>query len=126
MDTRRAAVALAAGRAALGTAVLVAPEAVMSRWLGAENARKGAVKALGRGLAARDIGLALASVQTLDDPVIGPRVLLACAFADGADALATLLERDSLPPVAAAGTLAIAGGAAAAGAYLARRLARED
>ena len=126
MSTRRAAWLLAAGRAAIGAAVLIAPEATISRWLGAENARRGAVKALGRGLAARDLGLAFATIQTLDDPVIGPRVLLACAFADGVDALATILERDELPPVAAAGTVAIAGGAALAGLYLSHRLAHED
>ena len=126
MSTRRAAWLLAAGRAAIGTAVLVAPEATMSRWLGAENARRGAVKALGRGLAARDIGLAVATVQTLDDPVVGPRVQLACALADGADALATVLERDELPPLAAAATVVVAGGAALAGLYLSHRLAHED
>jgi hypothetical protein len=126
VGTRRAAWLLAAGRAAIGAAVLLAPEATMSRWLGAENARRGAVKALGRGLAARDLGLALATIQTLDDPVIGPRVQLACAFADGVDALATMLERDALPPAAAAGTVAVAGGAALAGAYLAHRIAHED
>jgi hypothetical protein len=126
MSPRQGARLLAAGRAVLGAAVLVAPEAVMSRWLGPENATRGAAKALGRGLAARDIGLALASLQTLDDPVIGPRVLVACAFADGADALATLIERDSLPAFGAAATLAVAGGAAAAGLYFAHRLAHED
>jgi hypothetical protein len=125
MSPRRGAWLLAAGRAVLGASVLVAPEAVMSRWLGPENVRSGAARALGRGLAARDIGLALASVQTLDDPVIGPRVLVACAFADGVDALATLIERDSLPPVGAAGTVAVAGGAAVAGLYFARRLAND-
>jgi hypothetical protein len=126
VSTRRAAWLLAAGRAAIGAAVLLAPEATMSRWLGAENARRGAVKALGRGLAARDLGLALATIQTLDDPVIGPRVQVACAFADGVDALATILERDELPPLAAAGTVAIAGGAAVAGLYFGHRLAHQD
>jgi len=105
--------------------VLLAPEATMSRWLGPENARKGAVKALGRGLAARDLGLALGVAQTIDDPVVGPRVQLACALADGIDALATIVERDSLPAVQAVGTVVVAGGAAVAGAYLARRLAHE-
>ena len=109
----------------LGASVLVAPEAVMSRWLGPENAGSGAARTLGRGLAARDIGLAVASVQTLDDPVIGPRVLVACAFADGVDALATLIERDSLTPVGAAGTVAVAAGAAVAGLYFAHRLAHD-
>ena len=126
MSARRAAWLLAAGRAAIGAAVLLAPETTISRWLGAENARRGAVKALGRGLAARDLGLAFATIQTLDDPVIGPRVQVACAFADGVDALATILERDELPPVAVAGTVAVAGGAALAGLYLSHRLAHED
>ncbi len=58
--------------------------------------------------------------------MIGPRVQLACAFADGVDALATILEREELPPVAAAGTVAIAGGAALAGLYLSHRLAHEE
>ena len=98
----------------------------MSRWLGRENARGGAVKDLGRGLAARDIGLALAALQTLDDPVIGPRVQAACAAADAADALSTLLERRSLPRIGAAGTVALAGGAAAAGVYFSRCIARES
>jgi hypothetical protein len=126
VSTRRAAWLLAAGRAAIGAAVMLAPEATMSRWLGADNARRGAVKTLGRGLAARDLGLAVATMQTLDDPVIGPRVQLACAFADGVDALATILEREELPAVAAAGTVAIAGGAALAGLYLSHRLAHEE
>ena len=125
MGARRAALLLALGRAALGAAVLAAPEAVTSHWLGAENASQGAVKALGRGLAARDIGLALASWQTIDDPVAGPRMQLACAFADGSDALGTLLARRSLPRLGAVGTVAIAGGAAVAGLYLARELAHE-
>jgi len=125
VSARRGAQLLAAGRAAIGTAVLLAPEATMSRWLGSQNARHGAVRALGRGLAVRDIALALASLQTLEDPVIGPRVLAACALADGVDALATLLERESLPPLGAAATVAVAGGAFLAGLACARQLANE-
>jgi len=114
---------MAAGRTALGVAVLAAPERVMSRWLGGENARHGGVRDLGRGLAARDIALGVAVLQTLDDPVIGPRVQLACALADGIDALSTVLERDSLPSSGVLGTVAIAGGSAIAGLYFAHRLA---
>jgi hypothetical protein len=108
---------------ALGVAVLAAPEAVIARWLGEDNARLGGIKDLGRGLAARDIALGYATLQTLDDPVLGPRVQVACAFADGLDAIATVLERDSLPTVGAVGTVAVAAGAAAAGLYVAHRLA---
>jgi hypothetical protein len=116
---------LAAGRTALGMAVLAAPEAVIARWLGEDNARLGAVRGLGRGLAARDVALGFAALQTLDDPVLGPRVQAACAFADGVDAVATLLERDALPALGVVGTVAVAGGAAAAGLYFAHRLAHE-
>jgi hypothetical protein len=123
MSPRRGAWLIAAGRAALGTAVLVAPERIMSHWLGAENARLGPVKDLGRGLAARDIAMGLAVLQTLDDPVVGPRIQLACALADGIDAIATVIERDSLPPIGVFGTAVIAGGTAVAGLYFSHRLA---
>ena len=124
MSARRGAWLIAVGRAAIGAAVLVSPEAAMTRWLGAANASHGGVRDLGRGLAARDIGLALATLQTLDDPVIGPRLQLACAAADAADAVSTLLEREARPRVAAIGTVAVASGAAVAGAYFARQLSR--
>ena len=97
----------------------------MTRWLGPANAVHGGVKDLGRGLAARDIALGLAALWTLEDPVLGPRVQLGCALADGADAVSTVLERDSLPTVGVIGTVLVAGGAALAGVYFARELARE-
>jgi hypothetical protein len=55
---RRAATLLAAGRAALGVAVLVAPEAVTARWLGA-HASHPAVRYLARSLGARDLALGI-------------------------------------------------------------------
>jgi len=125
VSPRRAAWLIGAGRIALGVAVLAAPERVMTRWLGRENARHGGVKDLGRGLAARDIGLGYAVLATLDDPVVGPRVQVAVAIADAADALSTILERDSLPPAGVFGTVAVAGGSAIAGLYLAHRLAHD-
>ena len=123
MDARRAAWLIAAGRVALGAAILGAPARVTSRWLGSENARRPALQDLARGMAARDIALGLATLQTLDDPLVGPRLQLACAFADGVDALATLLARRHLPRTGALGTVAVAGGAAAAGLYTSHRLA---
>jgi hypothetical protein len=121
----RAPFLFALGRIAFGAAVLAAPERVMARWLGERNARHGAVKDLGRGLAARDVALGIAALATLEDPVIGPRVQLGCALADGADAVSTLLERDSLPRAGMLATVAVAGGAAIAGVYFAKQLADE-
>jgi len=123
LSPRRGTWLIALGRLAIGVAVLAAPEKAMSHWLGEDNARVGGVRDLGRGLAARDIGLALATLQTLDDPVVGPRIQAACALADGVDALATIIERDSLPTVGVIGTVLVAGGASAAGFYFSHRLA---
>ncbi|HEV7528957.1 MAG TPA: hypothetical protein VGO29_08675 [Solirubrobacteraceae bacterium] len=122
MGPRRAASLLAAGRAALGVAVLVAPEAVTSRWLGA-HASHPAVRYLARSLGARDLALGILALRTLDDPDIAPQVLAACALADSVDALATVAVRSQLPPAGAIGTVAVAGAAAAGGLYLARELA---
>lgn len=125
MSPRRAAWLLAAGRVGLGAAILCAPERVTSRWLGSENARRPALLDLARGMAARDVGLGLAAMQTLDDPLVGPRVQLACAFADGVDAVATLIARRHLPRGGALGTVAVAGAAACAGLYTSHRLAHD-
>jgi hypothetical protein len=122
MGPRRAAGLLAAGRAALGVAVLVAPEAVTARWLGA-HASHPAVRYLARSLGVRDLALGILALRTLDDPRIAPQVHTACAAADAVDALATVAARSQLPAAGAIGTVAIAGGAAVAGLYLARELA---
>jgi hypothetical protein len=121
LSPRRAAFALAAGRAALGAAVLAAPENVTSRWLGA-HAQHPIVRYLARSLGARDLALGLLAMQTLDDRVLGPRVHVACALVDSVDALATVAARSDLPAAGVFGTVAVAGGAAGAGLYLSRRL----
>lgn len=124
MSPRRGAWLLAIGRAVLGVVVLASPEKVTAAWLGESNARTPVVGYLARSLGARDLALGLATLHTLDDPVIGPRVQAACAAVDSVDALATVVARKSLPASGVLGTVAIAGGAAAAGFYLSRVLAR--
>jgi hypothetical protein len=113
---------LAAGRAALGLAVLAAPEEVTSHWLGDANARHPAVRYLAHSLGARDLALGVLALSTVNDRRFGPQVMLACAMADAADAIATIAARDSLPTIGTIGTVAVAGGAAVAGVQLARRL----
>lgn len=122
MNPRRAASALAAGRVALGVAILVAPEAVTSRWLG-KHARDPAVRYLARLLAVRDLALGLLALRTLDDPELGPRVQAVCAMADSVDTLATVAVRSELPVGGAIGTIVVAGTAAGAGAWLSSALA---
>jgi len=114
---------LAAGRAALGVAVLAAPERVTARWLGEGNAQLPVVGDLARSLGARDLALGLATLQTLDAPVTGPRVQLLCALVDAADVLATVLARASLPRSGLYGTVALAGAAAGAGLCFSHELA---
>jgi hypothetical protein len=122
MDARRVAGLLAAGRVALGAAVLIAPEAVTSRWLG-EHARHPAVRYLAHSLGARDIALGALALASLRSGRLAAAVQLACAGADAADALATVAARKELPPAGAFGTVAVAGGAALAELALARQLA---
>jgi hypothetical protein len=123
VSARRGVMLLAAGRAALGVAVLTAPEQVTARWLGEGNAQLPVVRDLARSLGARDLALALATLQTLDDCVTGPRVQLLCALVDAADVVATVIARASLPRKGVYGTVAVAGVAAAAGLCLSHELA---
>jgi len=122
ISPRRGAFLLAAGRAALGVAVLVAPEQVTARWLGEESSKLAVVGDLARSLGVRDLALGIATLKTLDDPA-GPLVQAACAVADSVDVLATVLARDALPRKGVYGTVAVAGAAAAAGFYFSHRLA---
>jgi hypothetical protein len=96
---------------------------VTSRWLGEENASHPAVRYLARSLGVRDLALGVLAWRTLDDAHVGPQVVAACAAADAVDALATVAVSSKLPRVGAIGTVAVAGGAAIAGLYLARELA---
>ena len=103
--------------------MLAAPERVTAGWLGAHNARNPVVGDLARSLGARDLALGLATLQSLDDEVNGPRVQALCAMVDSVDALATIVAREQLPRRGVIGTVAIAGAAAAAGFHFAHRLA---
>jgi hypothetical protein len=123
MDPRRGAWVLAASRIALGVAVLVVPEKVTAGWLGKGHAERPVVRDLARSLGARDLALGFATLQTLDDPVTGPRVQAACAVVDSVDVLATVAARADLPRRGVIGTVAIAGVAAAAGFCFSHKLA---
>jgi hypothetical protein len=123
MNPRLAARVLGAGRSALGAAILVAPETVTSHWLGERNASHPAVRYLSRSLGARDLALGLLVLSTVEDARFGAQLQAACALADSVDALATVAAREHLPKVGAIGTVAVAGAAALAGAYLSRALA---
>jgi hypothetical protein len=123
VSPRRGAWLLAAGRTALGVAVLAAPERVTAGWLGRRQAAMPVVGDLARSLGARDLALGILTLQTLGDPVIGPRVQAVCAAVDSADVLATIIAREALPRKGVIGTVAVAGAAALTGFYFSHRLA---
>ena len=123
MTPRRGAWVLAAGRAALGVVVLLAPELVTAGWLGKPHSEQPVVRDLARSLGARDLALGIAVLQTLSHPVAGPRVQAACAVVDMVDVLATIAAREALPRKGVIGTVAVAGAVAAAGFYFSHKLA---
>ena len=115
MDHRSIARITAAGRVAIGAALLVAPRAVTRGWIGEPGGQPGA-KLLARGLGGRDLVLGLGVINALDrgDPRAQDWVR-ASALADGADALGTALAFRHLPKRSRFAVLLLAGGAAVAG-----------
>jgi hypothetical protein len=121
VNPRLLARTLAAGRIILGLGLLAAPARVGAGWLG-ELAERPAVGALLRLIGARDLVLGAIALHTIDHPEVGPRWQATCAVVDSSDVLATLAARSDLPPAGAAGTVLLAGVAAAVGGYCSRAL----
>ncbi|MBW3621663.1 MAG: hypothetical protein KY461_15575 [Actinobacteria bacterium] len=121
MDPALLARLLAGGRVAIGLALFVAPRQAARRWIGDEVDRAGTRMAL-RGLGARDVALGVGLLAALEDGSATDRWLEAGAVADLADAWAVLLARDERPTDVVVATLGVAGGAAALGLWLRRRL----
>ncbi len=115
MDHRSVARITAAGRVAIGAALLVAPQAVTRGWVGPGGAAPGG-RLLGRSIGVRDLALGLGVLAALDrgDPSARDWVR-AAAVADVGDAVATVLAFRHLPKRSRFGVLAIAAGAAVAG-----------
>lgn len=117
----RAVMAIASlGRAVFGTAFLVAPESVGTRWVGpvAEDNR---VAILLRAVGGRDVAIGLGAARAVARGTDAPAWLAASAACDAIDFAATLAARGQLPDrnvritsVLAAGSAALfAAGAAA-------------
>ena len=111
-QARTIAQALGAGRAALGAVLLIAPDALTSRWVG-ETTEAGRV--LARGLGARDIVLGVGTVAG------GREWVIAGVGADVADFFASG-SASGIPRGGRLGTVALAGGSALLGVWLARAL----
>ncbi len=119
METsRKLAVAFGVSRIAYAAALLATPGRAAKPWLG-EAAESGGGRVATRALAIRDGALgAGVALSVLADDSARPW-LAACVVSDIVDLSATLIDRDRLPSRAAPGTVAVAGGMAAAGVALA-------
>jgi len=121
VSARDLARALAAGRIAIGAALLAAPRLSLGMWIGRAGAA-GAVAAPARALGIREVMLGSMALHAADIPRGGPVLLRALAVCDGIDLLATLALRRSLPGPGRALVAAMAGAAAAAQLWAAAQL----
>lgn len=121
MSPRTVARTIAIGRVAIGGALVVAPAFVARRWIGPDGDRQ-SVQVMARALGVRDLVLGLIALHTVDHPEVGPRWQRTLAACDLVDLTATVIGRSALPAAGAAGTVAMAGGAAAAELWAAGKL----
>ncbi len=119
MDPRMLTKALAAGRVAIGLALFAAPATAGRSWLGDDVDLAGTRMAT-RGLGARDVALGVGTFTAAHTGAPVRTWLEASAAADLADATAAILARDERPAAVVWATVAVAGGAAAAGLWLRR------
>ena len=116
---RRGALAVAAGRVALGVTALAWPLVPARPWVGAA-ADDVAAQVFGRALGARDLALGLGALAALQGPAAqagSARAWVAAgALSDALDVVASLSSWRDLPRVTRWLVAASAGGAAVAGA----------
>jgi hypothetical protein len=120
MDDAQLALLLARARIGIGVAAMGVP-GLGARALSGRSAA-GLEPPLIRMLGARDLALGLGTVIALDRGAAVRGWLEASALADTADCVSSLLGRSRLASRAFAVNLVLAGGSAAAGVYLSRRL----
>lgn len=123
-SARQLTAAFALGRLAFGLGLMARPESVASGWVG-DDAKRGAVKIVLRGLGARDVALSAGALAALGDEDRLAHWIAAAIGCDLSDVVSTLAApADSLPGNARWGTVALGGGAALAGALLLAELKR--
>jgi hypothetical protein len=125
MDPRSLARLHAAGRIVTGAALTLAPGLAGRTWIGRAAGTAGAQVAI-TAMGARDLALGVGELRALASPDPGAATpwLLAGAFADAADLIATLRARDELPLPSVAGATALATTAIALAAWLHHELPR--
>jgi hypothetical protein len=115
MLARRLTYAVAAGRAAIGLALLIDPVRAGRPWTGDMVDSSGG-RLLARMVGVRDLTLAVGTMLALREGAPPGRWIGAGVLADTVDAVAAGTGR-SLPPAGRAATVAVAAGAAALGAW---------
>ena len=110
----------AAGRIAIGTAMVLNPEKVAASWIGGRDAGRTGPQVLTQALGIRDAAIGVGVLATAGTAA-ARTWLLAGVAADSVDLVATLRARDDLPAIAAAGVTVIAAGSTLVGLYLATR-----
>lgn len=121
MDPKIVAKALAGTRIAIGLALFVAPARAGRPWIGDAVDDDGTRMAT-RGLGARDVALGVGMLAALEAGAPVRRWIEAGAAADLGDAAASALSHRGRPAPIVAGSILVAGGAAALGTYLRRVL----
>ena len=122
MDKILIARVLGIGRIAIGAALLAAPRATGTAWLG-EPGQEPAAQLAVASLGARDVALGAGVTWAVGGRKRDARPwLLAAAAGDVADLVGVLRHREGLPDASVIGTAALAGGAAVAGLWLASEL----
>lgn len=111
MDARIAARTLAAGRLAIGAAMMVSPRLAMGGWVGRRESRRASVDVVTRAFGAREILLGALALHVAGTPA-APRLLRALALCDATDLTLTALRRDELARPALPVMAVLAGGAA--------------
>jgi hypothetical protein len=117
MTARTLARLQAAGRLVAGGGLVFAPGVVAGGWVGGAADKRDA-QVLAIGLGARDVAIALGTINALRSRRGAGPWLRAGLVADAADLVGTLRARDTLPPVAVPAVAAIAGGSVLLSAYL--------
>jgi hypothetical protein len=121
MDARTIAGVVASGRIAAGAGLTLAPGLVTRTWIGDVAGTSGA-RVVSAGFGARDVAIGAGTARAL---VRGEPVrpwLLAGAFADAVDLVATFAGRRSLPPLGVVSACTLAATGVVAGLWAAREL----
>ncbi|MGH2917114.1 MAG: hypothetical protein ACRDLS_00735 [Solirubrobacteraceae bacterium] len=121
MSPRDVARLIAAGRIAIGAALMVAPRLTTRLWLG-DDADRAGTQVVARAMGVRDVVTGAIALHTLDHHDVGPRWQRTLAGVDAVDLGATLAARRELPRVGVAMVVAMASAGIGGQLWAAERL----